>query len=279
MAFGIHIPGPWLRWLLIAAGLVLVYWILAFFLVRSILFIGADGFLGTNPAPPPGWSVARIETAEGPVTGWYLPAPSSPTRGPAAVLFHGNAETVAGLVPWAEAWHLRGFHVLLVEFRGYGGAAGSPSAAKLAEDARAFHSWLTNRPDVDPARLVFHARSLGCAVALQLAAERPPSAAILQSPFLSVAALVRRNLIPSFLVRDRFDNLEAVRRLESPLLIFHGRLDTTVPPSQGEALAAAAPRGEAVLLDCGHNDCPPDELAYWQKIDAFVAPTTPRSPR
>lgn len=274
MTFSINVTGPWLRWLLVAAGLVFAYWTLAFFLVRSVLFFGA----GSTPTPmlPSGWVPARIETAEGPVTGWYLPAGLG--RGPAAVLFHGNAETIAGLVPWAEAWHLRGYHVLLVEFRGYGGAAGSPSAAKLAEDTVAFHSWLTARPEIDPGRLVFHARSLGCAVALQLAAARPPAAVILQSPFLSVAALARRYLVPGFLIRDRLDSLAAARHLKAPLLVFHGRFDTTVPPTHGQTLAAAAPRGEALLLDCNHNDCPPDEPAYWRKIEAFVAPTTPASP-
>jgi pimeloyl-ACP methyl ester carboxylesterase len=67
-------------------------------------------------------------------------------------------------------------------------------------------------------------------------------------------------------VRDRFDNLEGVRRLKVPLLILHGRHDRIVPVAHAKALHAAQPASELVLMPCGHNDCP----RSWSTIERFL---------
>lgn len=57
----------------------------------------------------------------------------------------------------------------------------------LALDARATRRYLLARPDVSAARLVSFGESLGAAVAVELAAEHPPAALVLRSPFTSMA--------------------------------------------------------------------------------------------
>jgi fermentation-respiration switch protein FrsA (DUF1100 family) len=64
--------------------------------------------------------------------------------------------------------------------------------------------------------------------------------------------------MPGFLVRYPLDNLAAVRRFQGPVLVQHGTADGTVPYAHGRQLAEAAPDGELLTYDCGHNDCPWD---------------------
>jgi pimeloyl-ACP methyl ester carboxylesterase len=95
---------------------------------------------------------------------------------------------------------------------------------------------------------------------------RPVAALILESTFTSVAAFARSYGAPGLLVRDRFDNLAAVRRFTGPVLILHGEHDQTIPVSHSRALHAAQPSSELVVMPCGHNDCE----RPWAAIQGFL---------
>jgi dipeptidyl aminopeptidase/acylaminoacyl peptidase len=88
---------------------------------------------------------------------------------PLIVFFHGNAETLDHCFPVARDWTRRGFAVLLVEYRGYGRSYGTPGEKHLVGDAVAFIGLVASRPEIDRSRLVLHGRSLGAAVAAQVA--------------------------------------------------------------------------------------------------------------
>jgi alpha/beta superfamily hydrolase len=67
----------------------------------------------------------------------------------------------------------------------------------LLADARVAQAYLAARGDVDPAQLVYFGGSLGAAVAVQLAVERPPMALVLRSPFTSLADVARLHDVPA----------------------------------------------------------------------------------
>jgi len=107
---------------------------------------------------------------------------------------------------------------------------------------------------------------VGGGAACALAREREVAALVLESAFTSVADLARRFGLFGPLVRDPFDNLAAVGAFTGPVLVIHGERDEMIPPAHGRALAGRAPRGELVLVDCGHNDCP----RPWNILRAFL---------
>jgi fermentation-respiration switch protein FrsA (DUF1100 family) len=129
---------------------------------------------------------------------------------------------------------------------------------------------LAVQPEVDPGRIVAYGRSLGSGAAAVLARERSVPALILQSAFTSTRAFARRYLLPGFLVRDRFEVLDAVRAFSGPSLVIHGERDEVIPVSHGRALAAAASDATLVLHSCGHNDCPPDWGAHVESVIRFL---------
>ena len=122
--------------------------------------------------------------------------------------------------------------MLLLDYRGYVGNPGSPSEDGLLADARAARAYLLSRADVDPARLVYFGESLGAAVAVALAAEHPPAALILRSPFTSLAdiAAVHYPFLPAgLMLRDRYESIERIGRVRAPLLVVAGQRDRIVP--------------------------------------------------
>jgi uncharacterized protein len=222
-----------------------------------------------SPAPPRPRSVTLPEGAppqvgEGeahPKVGEVHPkvGEARPNPGPAVLVCNGNGGDRSMRAALAAALSRMGLAVLLFDYRGYGGNPGSPSEEGLAADARAALGYLAGRPEVDPGRVVYLGESLGAAVALRLAVERPPAALVLRSPFASLAEVGRRHypfLPVSLLLRDRYDSAALVGRLTAPLLVVAGSRDRIVPASHSRRLFAAAPEPKRlVVLDgADHND-------------------------
>jgi fermentation-respiration switch protein FrsA (DUF1100 family) len=199
-----------------------------------------------------------FETADGlRLGGWFVPAQGEAIA--SVLVFNGNAGNRSYRAPLAASLAQRGSAVLLFDYRGFGGNPGRPTERGLAADARAARAALEARPDVDPERVFFFGESLGAAVALALAVERPPAGLVLRSPFTSLADVGKEHypfLPVRSLLQDRYPSLQRVPSLRCPLLVLAGRRDFIVPAAQSRALYEAAPEGHKrlVMLEGGHND-------------------------
>ncbi|RDD63857.1 alpha/beta hydrolase [Ferruginivarius sediminum] len=204
-------------------------------------------YRGGGPAPDPakagldGLRVIETKTSDGLVLRhWYIPGPPG---APVVAVFHGNAGDIGGRAGKYAPLAAAGFGLLLAEYRGFGGNPGKPSEQGLLADARAVLDWL-NAQDVPDARIAVYGESLGTGVAVAMAGERQVRATVLEAPFTSIADIAQAQYwyVPAkWLVRDRFDSLMRIERIQAPLLILHGGQDRTIPPRFGERLYAAAP--------------------------------------
>jgi fermentation-respiration switch protein FrsA (DUF1100 family) len=246
---------------------------LLFFSQRQMLF--PRGVIPVTAPPPqtaPGLRMLRLPMPDGDVEAWFLP-PAGGGPAPALLFTHGNAELIDHWVEAMASFSARGVGVMLVEYPGYGRSEGTPSYASIRAATLAAYDMLAARPEVDPARIVAYGRSLGGGAAAIVARERPVSALILQSAFTSTRAFARRYLLPGFLVRDRFEVLDAVRELGKPVLVIHGEQDEVIPVAHGRALAASAVGATLVIHRCAHNDCPPDWSAHVEQVLRFLRET------
>ncbi len=261
--------------LAILALLYLLYAGYFFVAQRSILFprhlIAAPAALLDIPGGEQVW----LETSVGKVEAWYLPPldnhdGETPRPAPLLILAHGNGDLIDTWPPAVAALRRMGVGVLLVEYPGYGRSQGSPSQAAIGEAFLLAYDTLAQHPQVDPARIVLFGHSVGGGAVADLAAARPSAALILFSTFTSVRAMATPLGLPGFAARDPFDTLAVVRSYPHPILILHGKHDRTIPYSHGVALHAAAPQGELVSLECGHNGCIDDWDAFWQGLRPFL---------
>lgn len=187
---------------------------------------------------------------------WFSPAdPKAPTL----LWFHGNAGNIAHRIDQLVVLHEGGFNVLAVDFRGYGRSEGSPNESGTYLDAVAAYDTLASRKDIDPRRVVAFGQSLGSAVALDLALQRPCERVVLEAPFTSVPAMASTAYpIPgvSYIVRTKYDNLSKVTHLVTPLLVIHGDKDEIIPFAMGKAIhaAAAGPKELWEVPGAHHND-------------------------
>jgi pimeloyl-ACP methyl ester carboxylesterase len=158
----------------------------------------------------------------------------------------------------------------MVESPGYDDAPGAPSQPAIDALWLAAHDWLAAQPGVAPDRIVGMGRSLGSGPTSALAARRPLAAVVLQSGFASTMRFAQARGVPGALVRDRWDNVQALADFGGPVFASHGRFDDAIPPSHAEALRSLT-NVQLEWLDCGHNDCPLDSAAYRTRVLAFLA--------
>jgi hypothetical protein len=255
-------------------------WLVTLYVLQGRLI-----FPGTHMRTP-GDSLARPENAEplwldaprGTRTeAWFIPGVGRSAESPGAlvVFAHGNAELIDDL-PWSLSHYTQqGISLLLIEYRGYGRSTGSPGQQAIVADYVAMLDRVVARGAVDPARLIFHGRSVGGGVIAQLAAQRRPGVLILESTFTSLSSMATRYLALPFLLRHPFHTDRVIGALGVPILIMHGSRDRTIPVCNGRKLHALAPQSQYVEFEAGHNDFPPDLDVYWETIDGFLGEHLP----
>jgi fermentation-respiration switch protein FrsA (DUF1100 family) len=244
------------------------WWALLFVLQRSVLFPRPIAAGGTADPERARGERLWLEPPGGRVEAWLLPAARrGEGRRPLVLFAHGNGELIDHWLDELEPLRAFGVSVLLVEYPGYGRSAGSPSQASITEAMVLAYDLAASRPDVDPERIVGWGRSLGGGAVCALSRERRLAALVLESTFTSVRSMARRFGLPRFLVRDPFDNADALRGFAGPVLVVHGERDEIIAPDHARALHAAARRSELHLTRCGHNDCP----RPWELLERFLA--------
>jgi fermentation-respiration switch protein FrsA (DUF1100 family) len=191
------------------------------------------------------------------LNGWFVPYPSAQQT---LLWFHGNAGNISHRAQNIKLLHEKvKINICIFDYRGYGRSEGVISEPGTYADGVAAIDFLSRRYTVQPKQLVLFGRSLGAAVAAEMATQVDSLALILESPFVSVAEMARTvfPLIPlGPFISTQYNNLEKVRRIKSPLLVVHGDRDEVVPYVQGQKVFAAAPEPKKfyTITGAGHND-------------------------
>jgi hypothetical protein len=186
--------------------------------------------------------------------GWWLRG-----RGERALIWlHGNAGNISHRLDNAKRLIDRfGLDILLVDYRGYGLSEGKPDEPGLYRDGLAMYGEAVRRGFTRD-RIVLFGRSLGAAVAVEVALQKPHAALILETPFLSVPAMARVHypFVPAVLIRSRFDVESKIASAEGPTLILHGDRDEIVPLAHARRIfeLAREPRRFYLIRGAGHND-------------------------
>lgn len=249
------------------------YWLLAAF---ALIVLGGCAWIETkqgewifNPVQsewrgfrglPEGWSEQWIPVGSRgeKIHAWW--APVADPQAPVLLYLHGARWNMTGSVTRIPRWNNMGFSVLAIDYRGFGksllAGGGAPSEQSATDDALAAWQHLLN---MTPGRRHFiFGHSLGGAMATQVALKYPQAdGLILEGSFTSVPDMIREmrwGFLPvSFLVSQRFDNLDRIDDVTVPVLVVHGTSDDVVPFTMGERLFAAAKAPKRFLKLEGGN--------------------------
>lgn len=200
-----------------------------------------------------------------------------PARKPYTVLWcHGNGGNITHRAEMAREFLRIGVDLMLFDYRGYGKSGGTPSEEGLYRDAEAVYDFLVKDLGVMPGKVVIFGKSLGGAVAVDLASKKRCAALILQSSFTG-AKDVASAMLPVFPVRwfmrSEFDAAGKIGKVMVPTLFIHSPADEVIPYRLGRALYDVAPEPKEFydVPDAGHNETfIVGGSRYWKTIDDFI---------
>ena len=222
------------------------------------------------PSHLPSAESVTFESADGTrLHGWFIPAEgvSSSADAPTILHVHGNAGNIESHVWFTEYLPPAGFNVFIFDYRGYGQSDGKArSRGPLIADTNAALDAILQHEDVDPSRVGMYGQSLGGSIALNVMADRPEiRAAVIESAFASwremAASAVGSDppgfisrLLAKLLIKDDHRPVDAMGRIDRPILLLHGTADTIVPIGHGRRLAEAGPTAELAELEGGEHN-------------------------
>ena len=154
------------------------------------------------------------------------------------VIFHGNAGNLSNRIYKLNELYKLNINVLLISWRGFSGNNGFPTEQNLYKDAEAAIRWL-NEQKINNNQIILYGESLGSGIAVELGKKNNYNSIILESPFTSIenAAKIYYPYLPvKLLLKDRYNSIEKIKLIKSPILIMHGAQDDVVPISMGKEL-------------------------------------------
>ena len=154
------------------------------------------------------------------------------------VVFHGNAGHLSNRIYKLNELYKLNINILLISWRGFSGNKGSPTEQNLYKDAEAAIKWL-NEKNINNNQIILYGESLGSGVAVELGKKNNFNSIILESPFTSIenSAKIYYPYLPvRLLLKDRFDSIGKIKKINTPILIMHGEKDDVVPISMGKEL-------------------------------------------
>ena len=219
------------------------------------------------------------------IHGWYctpyrlVDGRDVPIATEAVLLYlHGNAGNISHRYDQIHLLMFLGVAVFIVDYRGYGRSAGKPSEQGLYRDARGAWTWLTESHGIAPHAIVLLGKSLGGAVAIDLAAHEGihPAGLIAESTYTSIAEMARlvMPILPKAWIRTKMDSLTKISRVRCPKLFVHSPIDEVVPYALGRQLYEAAPQPKQFydVNGAGHNDTAYiGGKPYLRRLQAFIA--------
>ncbi|MDQ3800931.1 MAG: alpha/beta hydrolase [Acidobacteriota bacterium] len=177
----------------------------------------------------------------------------NPNAAHTIVFSHGNAEDIGVSDYTAREFQKNGFAVLVYDYQGYGTSSGTATEENVYRDVDAAYDYLTGERKIPPEKIIAYGRSLGGAVALDLASRKKVGGLIVESTFVTAFRVLTKVPIFPF---DKFRSISKIKNVKCPVLIIHGRKDGIVPFWHGEKLFAEAdePKFFYWIDEADHND-------------------------
>jgi surfactin synthase thioesterase subunit len=170
-------------------------------------------------------------------------------------MMHGNAGQAADREYVLPCLSSRD-SLYVLEYPGYGVRAGRPCLTSMnAAAAEAYH-WLRSRYPKTPICAI--GESIGSGAACALAAEQPPpDKIVLVVPFDTLADVAAQHFpfLPArWMLRDRWDNVEALQGYNGPVDIFGAADDQIIAVQHARELAKHVSQARFTVIPGGHND-------------------------
>lgn len=142
---------------------------------------------------------------------------------------HGNAGSLNTWGQVAKTYTDLDYDVFMIDYRGYGKSEGSISSQRqLIQDLQIAYVELKKRYPED--KIIILGYSIGTGPATKIASTNNPKLLILQAPYFSLSDMMKHYypIIPTFLLKYKFETGRYIKDCKMPIVIFHGNNDEVI---------------------------------------------------
>ncbi|ALT00442.1 hypothetical protein AT746_12190 [Lacimicrobium alkaliphilum] len=258
----------------------LIFILLAYLLILvAVYFLQQRLLYFPSPSQAPESQLKPLQLTPWPEQNFkgYLGPEPQQSKG-MVLVFHGNAGAA-----WQRSYYTRaltrlGYRVLLVEYPGYGGRAGTLNQQSLTEDGLQTLK-LAGQHFEGP--LYLWGESLGAgvvaSVAARLSADSRVAGLILMAPWDSLTVLAQHHywyLPVKWLLKDKYDSITSLSAFDKPVAMLVAGQDTIIPNRHSLALyeSLSAPKSIWRFDNASHNNWPNQaDAKWWQEVMNFVS--------
>jgi pimeloyl-ACP methyl ester carboxylesterase len=151
-----------------------------------------------------------------------------------------------------EFYRQANYDLFIFDYRGYGKSTGKiKSQAQAENDVRI--AWDFIAPQYKDKPVVIYGRSIGSALATELARQVNPALLVLVSPFTSMVDIAKQRypFAPSWLLRYPFETNKIIQNVSSEVLLIHGDEDDFIPIIHSQKLQQLTQKPSSLLVISG----------------------------
>ncbi len=169
---------------------------------------------------------------------------------------HGNAGSIGSWGEVARTYTDLNYDVFLLDYRGYGKSESSINGqAQLFQDLQTVYNELEKKYQED--KIIVLGYSIGTGPAAKIAATNNPRLLILQAPYYSLTDMMRHTfpIIPTFILKYKFETNQYLKSCKMPVVIFHGDRDEVIYYESSIKLKEQFKKQDTliILTGQGHN--------------------------
>jgi alpha-beta hydrolase superfamily lysophospholipase len=172
--------------------------------------------------------------------------------------FHGNAGNLQRWGELTEFFVVKGFDVIVMDYRGYGKSTGIRTMEALYNDADLWYDYAKEQYSEN--EIIVYGRSLGTGIATYVASRNDPEKVILETPFYSLTEIAKNRfpILPvESLLHYPFPSYQYINDISCPITIYHGDDDEVIDISYAKQLydSIESEEKEFILVPGGgHNN-------------------------
>jgi len=169
---------------------------------------------------------------------------------------HGNAGSLGTWGGVAKTYTDLHYDVFMLDYRGFGKSEGSiGSQEQLFSDVQtAYNEMLKVYHET---KIIVLGYSIGTGLAAKLASTNQPRLLILLAPYYSLTDIMRHKypILPTFILRYRFNTSQFIKACKMPIVIFHGNQDEVIYYGSSLKLKELLKKQDQLitLVGQGHN--------------------------
>ncbi len=170
---------------------------------------------------------------------------------------HGNAGNLNNWGELAKTYTNLHYDVFILDYPGFGKSDGSiNSQSELFDDIQNAYNEVAARYSEE--KIIILGYSIGTGLAAKLASANNPKHLILQAPYYSLTDMMKHTyaIIPTFILKYKFETNEYIKSCKMPITIFHGNKDEVIYYESSVKLKANFKATDTLITlnNQGHNE-------------------------